>query len=295
MSIHPLLAVATVKSADAAAEKSSSFDFAMIWQKIVDVCTTVGMRLLGAILLLVIGLLIIKLVMKALKKSKFFSKADATVARFLLNFIRITMYVILVVAVIGILGVPLTSVVTVIASAGVAIGLALQGALSNFAGGIMILLFRPFKVENYVSVAGMEGTVEDIDIFYTTLITVDNKVVTIPNGTVMANSIVNFSGKDTRRVDLVFNVAKDVDVAAINAMLLDVAANTEKALQDPAPFAHLSGQTDSAKEFTFRVWCNTADYWDVYFALKEAVNARFVAEGVVAPNAQLDVHVENKK
>ena len=166
-----------------------------------------GMKILAAILVMVIGRLLIKWVMKLIGKSKFAQKNDATVVRVLTNFISAALYAILIVSVIGIMGVPMASVIAVIASAGVAIGLALQGALSNLAGGIMIMILRPFHIGDYVELAGVNGTVKDVGIFYTVLNTPDNKVITIPNGTVMSESITNYSANNTRRVELVFGVA----------------------------------------------------------------------------------------
>ncbi len=255
--------------------------------------TDVGGRLLGAILVLILGAILIRLIMKGLRKSKFFGKTDATVAHFLLSFIKITLNILLVVSVVGILGVPLTSVVAIIASAGVTIGLALQGALSNLAGGIMILIFKPFRIGDYVSAAGHEGTVQDIGIFYTVLATVDNREVTIPNGTVTSSSIVNVSAYETRRVDLVFNVAYGTDVARVSELMLDVAKKHELALTDPAPFCRLSAEAKSSLELTLRVWCNSSDYWQLYFALKEAVGARLAEKNIQIPFNQLDVHVKN--
>ncbi|MCQ2400138.1 MAG: mechanosensitive ion channel family protein, partial [Clostridia bacterium] len=216
------------------------------------------------------------------------------VAPFLLNFIKITLNVILVVAVIGILGVPMTSVITVIASAGVAIGLALQGALSNLAGGLMILIFKPFKIGNYVLVNGLEGTVKDIGIFYTVLDTIDNCEITIPNGTVMGSPIKNFSSHDRRRVDMDIQVAYGSDVKRVNEILLEEISKHELAILDPAPFARLTNMQDSALVFTIRVWCKTEDYWPFKFDLNERIVNRLNAEGVVIPFNQLDVHIKKE-
>ncbi len=251
----------------------------------------VGLKLLYALVVFFVGRVVIKWIAKLMKKSKFAQKHDATVVRFLQNFVNISLHVVLVVSIIGILGVPLASVVTVIASAGVAIGLALQGALSNVAGGIMILLFRPFRLGDYVETAGQSGTVNDIGIFYTVLTTPDNKVVTVPNGSVMGSSVVNYSMKDTRRVDFVFNVAYGTDVEKVKAILLDIAGKHELVLKDPAPFCRLSKQNESSIDFTVRVWAASKDYWQVNFDILETVTARFAEEGIEIPFNQLDVHV----
>ena len=254
--------------------------------------TDFGLKLLAAIVVLIVGRILIKWVVKLMTKSKFAKKNDVTVVTVLSHFITAGLYVLLVVIIIGILGIPTASVITVIASAGVAIGLALQGALSNIAGGIMILVLRPFKVGNFVEVAGNSGTVTDVGIFYTVLTTPDNKVITIPNGTVMANNIVNYSVKETRRVDFTFSVAYGTDVDKVKSILLEEAANNEMVLKDPAPFARLSKQNESSLDFTFRVWTEAANYWTVNFDLLEKLNNRFVAEGIEIPFNQLDVNIK---
>lgn len=257
--------------------------------------TDIGLKLLAAILVLIIGRILIKWIIKLLGKSKFAKKNDATVVRVLLNFASAALYVLLFVTIIAILGVPMASMVAVIASAGVAIGLALQGALSNLAGGIMIMILRPFHIGDFVDIAGSSGTVKDVGIFYTVLNTGDNKVITIPNGTVMAESITNYSVNDTRRVDLVFGVAYGTDVERVKQILLEEADKHELALKDPAPFARLTKQSESSLDFTLRVWAKKGDYWTVNFDLLERINARFEAEGIEIPFNQLDVHVINQK
>ncbi len=278
-----------------AEQTNSFFDLSALGDKLLGLATEVGGKLLGAILLLIFGGLFIRLLVKGLRKSKLFKKSDATVAHFLVNFIKIALDIVLIVTVIGILGVPMSSVVAVIASAGVAVGLALQGSLSNLAGGIMILIFRPFKLGNYISAVGYEGTVKDIGIFYTVLTTVDNKEVTIPNGTIMGTSIVNFSAYDLRRVDLTFNVAYGTDVAHVNELILAKAKEHALTLDDPAPFCRLSAHHDSSLEITLRVWCKNCDYWQVNFDLKENINNLFIENGVKIPFNQLDVHLVDKK
>ena len=251
-----------------------------------------GKQLIAAILVLVIGRFLIKWTVKLITKSKFAKKTDKTVVTVLSHFVTAALYIVLVVIIIGIFGIPTASVITVIASAGVAIGLALQGALSNIAGGIMILILRPFRVGDFVEIAGNSGTVSDVGIFYTVLTTGDNKVITIPNGTVMGDNIVNYSTKDTRRVDLVFSVAYGTDVERVKSILLEEANNHELVLKDPAPFARLSKQNASSLDFTVRVWVESKNYWTVNFDLLETLNNRFEAEGIEIPFNQLDVNIK---
>lgn len=259
---------------------------------LIPILQDVGLKLLISVALFIVCRLIIKTVVKALRNGKAAQKMEPTVAHFLANFVNIVLYIILVVTIIAIMGVPMASVIAAIASAGVAIGLALQGALSNFAGGIMILLFHPFRVGDFIEVNGFSGTVDDIDVFYTFLKTGDNKAVTVPNGTIMSNSVVNYSVNGTRRVDLDIGVAYGNDIERVKAILLEEAAKHELVLSDPEPFCRLSAQGDSAITFTLRVWTETANYWQVRFDLLEAIHKRLEAEGVEIPFPQLDVHVK---
>ena len=261
---------------------------------LIAVAQDVALKLLASAVVFVIGRILIKFVVKKLRNGKLSEKLEATVAHFICNFVSVSLYTVLTVTIIAILGVPMASVIAVIASAGVAIGLALQGSLSNFAGGIMILLFHPFRVGHFIEAAGFSGTVQDIDIFYTTINTPDNKAVTVPNGTIMASSIINYSINDTRRVDLVFSVAYGTDTQRVIDILLEEAGKHELSLKDPAPFCRLSKQNASSLDFTLRVWVKKDDYWQVNFDLLESINARFVAERIEIPFNQLDVHVKQK-
>ena len=266
-------------------------DFQTFLNNIISFATSLGMKLLAALVVLIIGRLLIKWVMKMVRNCKLAKKSDPTVSRFLSNAINILLHIILVISVIGILGVPVTSVITILASAGVAIGLALQGALGNLAGGIMILIFRPFRLDDFIEAGSFSGTVKDIGIFYTVLCTPDNRIVTIPNGTVMGEEVVNYSMNDTRRVDFTFSVTYGTDVARVRSILLEEAGKHALVLQEPAPFCRLSKQNESSLDFTLRVWTNKDNYWTVNFDLLEAINNRFVAEQIEVPFKQLDVHI----
>lgn len=266
--------------------------FTEFLDKVLNWATDFGMKLVAAILVMIVGRVLIKWVVKLITKGKFAKKTDKTVVTVMSHFITAALYVVLIVIVIGILGIPTASVITVIASAGVAIGLALQGALSNIAGGIMILILRPFRVGDFVEVSGNSGTVSDIGIFYTVLTTGDNKVVTIPNGSVMGDTITNYSTKETRRVELIFSVAYGTDVEKVKSILLEEADKHELVLKDPAPFARLSKQNESSLDFTMRVWVESQNYWTVHFDLLEALNNRLEAEGIEIPFNQLDVNIK---
>ncbi len=283
---------AAAEIAEEATEAAASgFDCSAIWAKLTDFAVTAGARILVALIVFFFGKLIIRVFMRLLRKSRALKKADVAVSRFLVNFFKIALDVILLVMVISVLGVPMTSVVAVITAAAAAIGLALQGALGNLAGGIMILIFHPFRLDDYIDAGGFSGTVMDIGVFYTVLKTPDNKEITIPNGTIMSQAITNYSAYDTRRLDLNFTVAYGTDIEKVRKALLETAAAHALVLADPAPFARLTAHEESAVRFTLRVWVKRTDYWTVNFDLLEAVNRRFAADGIQIPFNQLDVHV----
>ncbi|MBQ6450872.1 MAG: mechanosensitive ion channel [Solobacterium sp.] len=244
-------------------------------------------KILIALAAYIVGKWIIGKLLNILKNAKAVTTLDQTVQSFVMSLARVILYVILAVTIIGVLGIPMASVITVLASAGVAVGMAMQGSLSNFAGGIMLMIFRPFSVGNYVSAAGAEGTVSEITPFYTVLKTVDNRTITIPNGSLMNTNVTNFSKEETRRVDLTFGTAKGEDIDKVTGIMLDVMAHDDRVLQEPAPFAKLSGGTNEKMEFTVRAWVNSADYWDVYFGLNEKITKALGEAGIKAPAARV--------
>lgn len=248
-----------------------------------DILIDAGLRIIMALIVWFIGKLIADKLLKLLENSKSFGRQDETLRKFLLNAAKIVLYVVLVISVIGILGVPMASIIAVLASAGLAIGMALQGSLSNFAGGIMLLTFRPFRVGDFINATGCEGTVREINLFYTVLVTSDNKVISIPNGSLMNANVTNMSSEELRRVDLTFGCAKGEDVARVQQVMLDAMAADELVLKDPEPFARLSGGTNEAMEFTTRAWCKSEDYWTVYFDLTQKITEALGRAGVNAP------------
>ncbi len=251
--------------------------------KIKEMLAGTAGNIVGAIVVLVVGIFVIRFLMKRLRKLKSFEKLDQTLTRFILNLIKWVLYVMLIIAVIGLLGVPMAEVIAILASAGVAVGLALQGALSNLAGGILLMILRPFKVGDYVDAGGASGFVHSINLFYTVIMTIDNKRVTVPNGNLMNANVTDYTAEPKRRVDLVFACAKSEKPAEIQQCILDAVAKSQYALQDPAPFARISGGTNESMEFTVRVWCNTENYWDLYFELNQIIVEAFGEKGVKAP------------
>ena len=238
-------------------------------QNVINLVTTYGGKIVLAVVVLIVGSFVIKGLNKWVKKALDKAKLDEAVKKIAEKFIKGLLYIILIIAVVDILGVSMSSVIAILASCGLAVGLALQGALTNLAGGIMILIFKPFKLGDYIEGSGSEGVVKDISIFYTTLLTLDNKKVCIPNGDLMNANITNYSAEETRRVDLEYKITNDADTEEVKRVLLGAAAETKGVLANPAPFTRMSAVDDDTFIFTVRVWCKTAAYWDVYFDLIE--------------------------
>ena len=257
----------------------------------IELSTKAGGKIILAIVVLIVGFIAIRTVKKALNKADKFAKLDKTVQGFLKNLITVLLYAILLISVIGILGIPMTSVIAVLASCGLAIGLSLQGALSNFAGGLMILIFKPFRVGDYIEATGAEGTVRDISIFYTSIITVDNKRVTVPNGDLMNSNVTNFSCEESRRIDLDFKITNDCDNNLAKGVLLKAAEDTEGIQSEPAPFTRMTAVDDDMYIFTVRVWCESGKYWDVYFDLLENCSNALAENGIDDPEERIAVRL----
>jgi small conductance mechanosensitive channel len=230
-----------------------------------------------ALVILIFGFQIVKIIVKLIKKTmeKAKNDIDPSVSTFVLSLVNIGLKILVIVAVVGVLGVPTTSFAAVIGAAGLALGLALQGSLSNFAGGILILLLKPFTIGDFIEGSGHSGVVKSITIFYTYMDTVDNKVIMIPNGQLSNNSITNYSRNSTRRVDFVFGVGYDSSIDQVKDVINKIIEQHDKILKDPEPFVRLSQHNDSSLDFTVRVWVNAADYWTVYFDLTEEVKIAF--------------------
>ena len=252
-------------------------------EALTNLCTTVVGKVLLAIVVWFVGKFIVNKLLGLVGKIKVLDKIEPNTRSFVLSALKWLLYIILVVSIVAILGVPMASVITVLGTAGAAIALSLQGSLSNLAGGIMLVIFRPFKVGDFVEASGVTGTVKEITLFYTVLNTVDNCRINVPNGALMNANIVDYSAEETRRVDLSFASAKSEDPKKIQDLMLEVMGQNEKVLKDPAPFARLSGGTNEAMQFTVRAWCKTEDYWNVYFDLTQAITEKLGENGVQAP------------
>lgn len=259
--------------------------------KLVDFAASYGIRLVLALVLLIAGFKLVGLIVKGYKKSKLYARLDPTVRSFLKSVISITLKTLLIVSAAAVMGVPMSSVFALVTSAGLTIGLALQGGLSNIAGGFVILVFKPFSVGDYICFSQYEGTVKSINLFYTKMITLDNRQITIPNSMVSNDALINNSAMNTRRVDLLFSVSYDSDLDKVRQTILRVAADDPDVRNEPAPAVLLQTQDSSALVFCSRVYCKTEKYWDVYFRMNENVKRAFDENNISIPYPQMDVHM----
>ncbi len=254
--------------------------------------TTTGIKLVIALIVLAISFRIINVISRKIEK-KVVDKFDKTLSKTLCYAGRIMAKIVVVTCLVGYLGIDTSGMAAVIGSLGVCVGLAVNGALSNLAGGVLILVTRPFKIGDYISAQGAEGTVEDIRITATKVVTVDNKVVYLPNGALSSGNIINFSEKELRRVDLTLSVAGN-DPELVKKLVLDVCAADEKILQDPAPFVRVCDYgAGNGVKVTARAWTKSENYWPTYFDFTEGVQKAFEKNNIVIPFNQLDVHIKN--
>lgn len=262
-----------------------------IWQKMIEIGTIYGTKIVGAIFILILGRVMIGFIIRALKRLMERGGTDKTLAKFLLTLTKAGLLVFIIIAAIGTLGVQTASFVAVIGAAGLAVGFALQGSLANFASGVMLIVFRPFKVGDYVEAGGSAGAVEEVHIFNTILKSPDNRKIIIPNSHVTGGSITNYSAKETRRVDMVFGIGYDDDIKKAKETLEEIVNADPRVLKDPAPTIALSELGDSSVNFVVRPWVKTADYWAVYFDMHEKVKLTFDQKSISIPFPQRDVHL----
>lgn len=258
---------------------------------IMQYVTDYGFKVLLAIAILVVGRFVAKLVTKLVKKSMKKGRVEKTIASFLSNIVYGLLLVCVVIAALNQLGIETTSLAAIVAAAGLAIGLSLKDSLSNFASGVMVVLFKMFKVGDFIEVNGTSGTVSAIEIFTTTLNTGDNRKVIIPNSAMTSDNIINFSANDTRRVDMIFGCGYGDDIKRAKDVLMEILKADERILEEPAPLVAVSELADSSVNFVVRPWVKTSDYWAVKFAVTEAVKTRFDEEGISIPFPQRDMHI----
>ena len=246
---------------------------------------------LGALIVLAAGLVLIRLILRFTRKTLKKTSLDPAIHTFVLSAIRIVLYIVLVIALLGVMEVPITPLITVLGAGGAAIALALKDSLGNIAGGLLLLVNQPFKKGDEIDIAGNYGQVDGIDLFVTTLRTYDNKVITIPNGTINVSVIVNYSREEKRRVDCKFGISYDSDIALAKNVLLSVAKSNPDIYEDPAPVTGVASHGDSAVILDLKVWCDTANYYAVKYYLTEQVKLAFDEAKISIPYPQMDVRV----
>lgn len=260
-------------------------------ESFVGFCIDIAWRLIAAFIVLLVGHFIIKAILKKIKNAKKLKNVDPTATSFVNSFVKFGLYAVILIAVIAILGVPMASVITVLASVGAAVALAVKGAFSNLVGGIMLLFFKPIAVGEFVEIGGKTGTVEEVGIFYTQLATGDNLTVSVPNAVLTDTVIVNYSRKNLRRLDIALDVAYGTDIEKAKEVIKNTISAQEKALGDPEPFVRMTNMKESSIEITVRVWCNKADYAALKSDLLEALDKSMAEAKIEIPFPQLDVHV----
>ncbi len=261
--------------------------------RIYEILTIYGLRIIAALAIFVIGRWVAKGVRKLLKRILKRHNVDPTLRSFICNLSYVLLLIFVIVAALNQLGIQTASVIAIIGAAGLAIGLALQGSLANFAAGVLMIIFKPFKVGDYIEGGGTAGTVEDIEIFHTQLKSPDNRTIIVPNGQIMNDTIVNYSTKSTRRVDMVFGIGYSDDIDQARNAIMEILEHDDRVMKDPAPVAPVSELADSSVNFAVRFWTTVDDYWSVYFETMETVKKKFDAENISIPFPQRDVHVYN--
>ena len=280
----------TLEAANEVVKAVEKGEVSQLVSQLIDLSVQAGKSILVAILILVVGRFIVKLINKLIGQMLDRRKVDPTIASFTKSFVNVLLMVLLIITVVSALGVNTTSFAALLASAGVAVGMALSGNLQNLAGGLLLLFFKPYKVGDYISAQGVEGVVKAIQIFHTVLTTVDNKEIFVPNGALSSGTVVNFSRNDLRRVDQVVTVEYGTDVNAVREAVMDIANADSRILKDPAPFVELGALADSSVNFTVRLWVKTADYWGVWFNMNRKVYEEFNKRGIGFPFPQIQVH-----
>ena len=262
-----------------------------VLDSLVEQGAALGWTLIKALLVFIVGRFLISMINKLVQRVLLKRNIDPSIKTFVGSLIHIILMILLIVSVVGALGVQTASFAALLASAGVAIGMALSGNLSNFAGGLIILIFKPYKVGDFIEAQNLSGTVREIQIFHTVLTTTDNKVIYIPNGSLSSSAVINYSYQQVRRIDWTFGVEYGTDYAKVKGVLEEILAKDERILQEPAaPFIAMSQLADSSVNYVVRVWVNSPDYWNVYYDITRIVYERFNAESIGFPFPQLTIH-----
>lgn len=262
-----------------------------LWMQVQDVVAAWGLKVIAAVAIFVVGRWIAKLIRRIVRRVMEKAEVEPIIIGFVSSMAYIALLAFVVIAALGQLGIQTTSFIAILGAAGLAIGLALQGSLANFAAGFLMIIFRPFKVGDFIEGAGVAGVVQNIQIFTTTLNTPDNKTIIIPNAKLSGDNIINYSAQETRRVDMTVGVAYDADLAHVKNVLNDIIGKDERILADPEPQVAVAELADNSVNFVVRVWTNTADYWGVMFDTTETIKNRFDKEGIGIPFPQRDIHI----
>jgi small conductance mechanosensitive channel len=270
-------------------------DFSNILPRLQELLAFYGLKIVAAIVIFIVGRWIARALRNMINKMMAKGNVDETLISFVGNLTYITLLAFVIIAALNQLGIQTTSFIAVIGAAGLAIGLALQGSLANFAAGVLMIIFRPFKAGDYIEGAGVAGTVEEVQIFATQLKTPDNKTIIVPNAKMMGDNITNYSAKDTRRVDMVIGVGYGDDLKKVREILEDILAKDDRILEDPAPTIGVLELGDNSVNFAVRPWVKRDDYWGAYFDVTETVKRRFDEEGISIPYPQRDVHLYEYK
>lgn len=282
----------TPESMQAAVASLSSLTIAEVVEYVTNAALSLGSKLIQIIVIWFVGRWLSKRLISMIKTMMLKKKTDASIQTFLVSFIDIVALIVLITIIISVIGIDTSSFIALFASAGVAIGMALSGTLQNFAGGVMVLLFRPYKVGDYIEAQGQAGTVKEIQIFNTLLQTPDNRVIIVPNGPLSTGIINNYSRESKRRVDFTFSISYGDDFELAQSVLLEIIGKDERILKDPAPFIQLSSMAASSIDITVRVWCNAADYWGIYFDMNKTVYKTFPAKGLNFPYNTITVNMK---
>lgn len=246
-------------------------------------------QIIKFLVIAVVGYIVIKIIMLVFNKSKSIVKIDPNVGSFLKGLIKFLLYAVYIIILLTLIGIPITTFVAMLGAVGLAIALALQGNLSNFASAILILIFKPFVVGDYIECKGDSGSVRDIQLLFTTILTPDNKKVTIPNSDLINSSVINYTSEDTRRVDIIFNASYESDVDKVKDILNKVVAGHSKILRNPEPIIRLAKHADNSLDYDVKVWVRTLDYWDVFYDLEESVRNEFKANKIEIPFPQREI------
>ncbi len=261
--------------------------------QIQELLTVYGLKVIAALAIFIIGRIIAKAIKSGVTKAMNKGGSDPILVSFTTNMLYAALLAFVIIASLGQLGIQTTSFIAILGAAGLAVGLALQGSLANFAAGVLMIVFRPFKKGDFIEGAGAAGIIEEVHIFNTVMRTGDNKTIIIPNGSLMGGNIVNYSTKPTRRLDLVIGIGYDDDIKKAKLVLEELMQNEARILKDPAPTIGLLELADSSVNFAVRPWINSADYWGVHFDLLESIKLRFDQEGISIPYPQQDIHLHN--